>query len=97
MGAWISKMLGLGQKVFRKLQVWTFESFSPLIKPATIHVVFTLAVTCGWDIKQVDINNAFLNGELQETPMYLTQYKYIQDLLIKTKMDQANLSVLQCV
>ena len=30
-----------------------FETFSPVIKPSTIRVVFTLAVTHGWDIKQI--------------------------------------------
>ena len=28
--------------------------------------MFTLAVTHGWSIQQIDINNAFLNGDLQE-------------------------------
>lgn len=41
-----------------------FETFSPVIKPSTIQVVFTLAMSFGWDIKQIDINNAFLNGDL---------------------------------
>lgn len=43
-----------------------FETFSPVVKPSTIRVIFTLAITHHWDIQQVDINNAFLNGELQE-------------------------------
>ena len=29
--------------------------------------MFTLAVTFGWETQQVDFNNAFLNGTLQET------------------------------
>ncbi|TXG50620.1 hypothetical protein EZV62_023144 [Acer yangbiense] len=43
-----------------------FDTYSPVIKASTIRVVFTLAVSNGWDIQQVDINNAFLNGELKE-------------------------------
>ena len=43
-----------------------FETFSPVVKPSTIKVIFTLAVTFGWDIQQVDVNNAFLNGVLTE-------------------------------
>ena len=42
------------------------ETFSPVVKASTIRVVFTLAVSRGWGIQQIDINNAFLNGDLQE-------------------------------
>ena len=42
------------------------ETFSPVIKAPTIRVLFSLAVTFGWDIQQVDINNAFLNSDLTE-------------------------------
>lgn len=44
-----------------------FETFNPIIKPFTIRVILTLAVSLGWDIQQVDINNTFLNGNLKET------------------------------
>ena len=44
-----------------------FETFSPIIKQPTVRVVITLAVTDGWDVQQIDVNNAFLNGDLQET------------------------------
>ena len=49
-----------------------FETFSPVIKPCTIRVIFTLVVTNNWDIQQIDINNAFLNGDLQEV-VYMSQ------------------------
>ena len=49
-----------------------FETFSPVIKPCTIRVIFTLAASFNWDIQQVDVNNAFLNGDLQET-VYMSQ------------------------
>ena len=42
------------------------EMFSPNAKASTIRIAFTLAVSQGWDIQQIDINNAFLNGDLQE-------------------------------
>ena len=42
------------------------ETFSPVIKPCTIQVILTLAASYNWDIQQIDINNAFLNGDLQE-------------------------------
>lgn len=43
-----------------------FETFSPVVKPSTIRVILTLAVTHNWDVQQIDINNAFLNGILGE-------------------------------
>ena len=42
------------------------ETFSPMIKASTIRIIFTLVVSRNWDIQQIDINNAFLNGDLCE-------------------------------
>ena len=42
------------------------ETFSLMFKASTIRIIFTLVVTRGWYIQQVDINDAFLNGDLQE-------------------------------
>ena len=54
------------------LGVDLFETFSLVIKASTIHIVFTLAVSKGWNIQQIDVNNAFLNGELHED-VFMTQ------------------------
>ncbi|KAJ6889910.1 hypothetical protein NC651_023619 [Populus alba x Populus x berolinensis] len=46
------------------------ETFSPVIKQATIRLVFSIAVLRNWKIHHLDIHNAFLNGVLtEETPI----------------------------
>ncbi|GJX12067.1 ribonuclease H-like domain-containing protein [Tanacetum coccineum] len=48
------------------------ETFSPVIKPATIRTVFSLAMSRHWPIHQLDVKNDFFNGDLSET-VYMHQ------------------------
>jgi hypothetical protein len=56
------------------------ETFSPVVKPATIRAVLTLALSHSWPIYQLDVKNAFLHGILNET-VYCAQPAGFVDLL----------------
>ena len=42
------------------------NTFSLVVNPTTIRLVLIIALSCGWSLYQLDVNNAFLHSSISE-------------------------------
>ena len=56
------------------------ETFSSVVKPATIRTILSIVVSLNWSLQQLDVRNAFLNIYLQEA-VYMKQSPGFHDSL----------------
>lgn len=54
------------------------ETYNPVVRTATVRMVLHIATVNRWDIRQFDVKNAFLHGDLTET-IYMKQPPGFED------------------
>jgi hypothetical protein len=55
------------------------ETFSPVVKLGTIQMIINTALIQGWPIRQLNVKNAFLHGNITED-IYMEQPSRIEDI-----------------
>ena len=69
------------------------ETYSPVVRSATVRTVLHIATVMQWSIRQMDVKNAFLHGDLAET-VYMCQPAGFVD---KSKPDHVCLLLNPCM
>lgn len=62
----------VGKGFHQQLGIDYTETFSPIVKLATVKLVLVIAVSYNWSMWQLDVSNAFMHGYLKEN-VYMQQ------------------------
>jgi hypothetical protein len=68
------------------------ETFNPVVKPATVRTVLSLAVSCSRPVYQLDVKNVFLYDTLSET-IYCNQPTRFVDPMQSDRVCLLNMSL----
>ena len=72
------------------------ETFAPVIRLDALRLILAMSAIHGWDMQQLDIKGAYLNGELKETIFMIQPPEYDDGtgkvlLLLTVSMGLSNL------
>ena len=59
-----------------------FETFSIVVKPTIIRIVLILTMSKNWPVKQLDVHNVFLRGELRDN-LFMVQLSTLLNQIIR--------------
>jgi hypothetical protein len=54
----------------QRYQIDYEDIFSPIIKSTTIRIILSIAVSKGWHLRNLDVQNAFLHANLEDVYMW---------------------------
>ncbi|GAA0183802.1 hypothetical protein LIER_31152 [Lithospermum erythrorhizon] len=80
----------IGCRWIYKLKKDAQDTFSPVVKHRTVRLMLTLTITFQWPLRQIDIQNAFLHGDLVETVYMQQPPGFISDSSLAVLLSQSN-------